>query len=292
MTTQTVRGTDLVVKLDGEDQMPALDMMEEKPTKKTSAGKDEIVYLVGEDQTPTMGTMEEKLTVGQVKEKYGEDTTVFLCNKNLHKVPKGLRGSIVWLPLLAIIATVVYSKDFQAQIIVLYPRSKKGEKKIIDLTICRGGQFLDHVTGLTNLRIDTKHRSAKQDGVTLVDRRGQIKMNIEGPDIILPEEGMKVSEMKSLISHSCVFQPPPLKKCKRFKKPCSVDVVYIYREHPEDFKVVTTYLEDASLTNKDIDFGTLSATRIQTKPVFSIPFGDPFHISNESNRYVKHLEWS
>jgi hypothetical protein len=32
MTTQTVRGTDLVVKLDGEDQMPALDMMEEKRT--------------------------------------------------------------------------------------------------------------------------------------------------------------------------------------------------------------------------------------------------------------------
>jgi hypothetical protein len=26
MTTQTVRGTDLVVKLDGEDQMPALDI--------------------------------------------------------------------------------------------------------------------------------------------------------------------------------------------------------------------------------------------------------------------------
>jgi hypothetical protein len=100
MTTQSVNGTDLVVKLDGEDQMPALDMMEEKPTKKMSAGKDQIVYLAGEDQTPTMDTMEEKLTVGQVKEKYGEDKTVFLCNKNLHKVPKGLRGSIVWLPLL------------------------------------------------------------------------------------------------------------------------------------------------------------------------------------------------
>jgi hypothetical protein len=32
MTTQTIRGTDLVVKLDGEDQIPALDMMEEKQT--------------------------------------------------------------------------------------------------------------------------------------------------------------------------------------------------------------------------------------------------------------------
>jgi hypothetical protein len=53
MTTQTVRGTDLVVKLDGEDQMPALDMMEEKQTagqvkkkmKKKYGGTNQIVYL-------------------------------------------------------------------------------------------------------------------------------------------------------------------------------------------------------------------------------------------------------
>jgi hypothetical protein len=49
MTTQAVRGTDLVVKLDGEDQMPALDMMEEEQTvgqvKKKSGGTNQIVYL-------------------------------------------------------------------------------------------------------------------------------------------------------------------------------------------------------------------------------------------------------
>jgi hypothetical protein len=51
MTTQAVRGTDLVVKLDGKDQMPALDMMEEKQRagqvkkKKKSGGTNQIVYL-------------------------------------------------------------------------------------------------------------------------------------------------------------------------------------------------------------------------------------------------------
>jgi hypothetical protein len=51
MTTQADRGTDLVVKLDGEDQMPATNIMEEKQTagqakkKKKYGGTNQIVYL-------------------------------------------------------------------------------------------------------------------------------------------------------------------------------------------------------------------------------------------------------
>jgi hypothetical protein len=92
-------------------------------------GVDLLIYLKGDhDHKPKSFEMTKKMTVEQVKAELGETTTVFLANKNLQKYPKGLRGSLIWVPLLAVVGYVVCSTNVSAVLSVLYPYSKKGKR--------------------------------------------------------------------------------------------------------------------------------------------------------------------
>jgi hypothetical protein len=61
-----------------------------------------------------------------------------------------------------------------------------------------------------------------------------------------------------------------------------VDVVYVYRDNPEEYKRVETYLEDGPDNDIDThleDCRLLSSATMNVKPVFSVPVGKPYNVN-------------
>jgi hypothetical protein len=115
-TISVVEGEDLSVYLDAEEETPKSDAI--KPKK---PGGDLLVYLEGVDETPKSAVMDSKKTIAQLQEEFGRATTIFLSNKNLHHLPRHLRGGIIWLPSRGIIAVlhIASSNDIALRIILL-----------------------------------------------------------------------------------------------------------------------------------------------------------------------------
>jgi hypothetical protein len=161
--------------------------MKGMPTRAVN-GDDLVVYLESLDAIPKTFVMKQRMNDVDLKAEFGESATVFLANKNLQSYPKGMRGSLIWVPFLAVIATMIYSTGVEAVVSVLYPTSKKGKKSIIDLTEL-SGQYLNYVTGPNPNALCHSEFRPRQDDVMLTDRNGCIKMSIEGGDVGIPEAG-------------------------------------------------------------------------------------------------------
>ena len=68
------------------------------PTTTKGSGTHLLIHLVGDDTVPKATTMTEKWSIVEVKKKFGEDTIVYLWNKNLQNLPCRVRGGLIWLP--------------------------------------------------------------------------------------------------------------------------------------------------------------------------------------------------
>jgi hypothetical protein len=173
-----------------------------------------IVFFEKHDATPKPFVMKERMNLAQLQAEFGESSTVFVANKNLQCYPKGMRGALIWVPLLAVIATMIYSNGVEAVVSVLYPTHKKGKKALLDLTVV-GGQYLNYETGPNPnaLPIDSKFRSREGD-VMLTDRNGCVKMSIEGGDIY------------KLVSNTVMLNDGTLPHCNEILEPGSGAVAH------------------------------------------------------------------
>jgi hypothetical protein len=309
MPTGSVNGSDLLVYLDSNnDQTPKSFVMRKKLKEKEMIQELYLDYI--KDQTPSAMTKKDQ---EEEIHKFGETTTVFVANKNLQKCPYQLEGCLIWVKGYAMIAVILASQGVSAVVSVLYPSSKKGEKVFLEDLSRLQGQYLQFVCGPhpNCLHNNFKFRSRK-DRETLVDLDGCIKMSVEGGDIVIPEEDgferkdWDLSKLPKVGNLTMTKLPkkssnlgkqicPPKsascggKKRKRKSKhnktqiPVEmVDVVYVYRNEPEEFKRVETYVEDGP--DKDIDTHLedcrlLSNATMKLKPVFSVPVGNPYNVT-------------
>jgi hypothetical protein len=252
-------------------------------------GEDVIVYLDAND-CPIPVVTKCKLTVAQLKAAYGE-ATVYLSNKNLQTFRRRMRGAIVWLPSMGIIAAVIESNGRSAGVRTLHPRNRKDEEHVLNDITTIEGHYLQLVTdgsGADPLPIDYTYR-AREAGVTLVDMNGCIKMNVQGPDVLVTPK----TPPKSVVSTATMSKAKASKAMKRQirelgqenpdtvlnteplpKRPKlnEVGVVYVYR-HCGDYRFVERHYDER---------------RKKLMPVVSIPIGE---CKRTSDRYVCLFEW-
>jgi hypothetical protein len=325
MTTGSVNGSDLLVYLDSNnDQTPKSFVMRKKLKEEEMIQELYLDYI--KDQTPNLFVMAKQNQ--EEIHKFGETTTVFVANKNLQNCPYQLEGCLIWVKCHSIIAVIIESQGVSAVVSVLYPSSRKGQKVILQDLSRLEGQYLQFVCGPhpNCLHNNFKFRSRKEHE-TLVDLDGCIKMSVEGGDIVIPEEdgcerkdwdlrklpkvgNLRMTKLpKKLSNPGKHIRPPKSASCgssKRKRKSKSkhnshrtqtpvdvpkemVDVVYVYRDDPEEYKRVETYVEDGP--DKDIDTHLedcrlLSNETMKVKPVFSIPVGKPYNVKE---RYEFHV---
>jgi hypothetical protein len=209
----------------------------------------------------------------RLKEDYGEDAIVYLCSKNLQIFPRRLRGAIIWLPSEGIIGAVIESTGKAAFVKTLHPKARKDEEIVLEDMTRIEGHFLQVVLGPDTLPIDYAYR-AREAGVTLVDRNGCIKMNFNGPDVVvIPEPGSVPASVKRKLrklkqdNPDTILNTEPLRKRPKLNE---VGVVYVYRHGGDvlNYRFVENHYD---------------ARRNKNMPVLSIPIGER---RNTNTRYV------
>jgi hypothetical protein len=202
-------------------------------TARAVHGLDLIVYLDGDDdQTPEAVETKEKCTEAYLRSQFwGDDAVVFLKNRNLHKLPTDSRGSLVWLACMKCICVVVTANGEMAHVEILYPRSRKGRCSI--KTSRLEGAYLEQVVGPPVLQFDQTLRPkgicpVTGNVVTPVDKNGCVKMNFDGPDIVVLESRDVPKEDKAALAED------PFGRLDRSKLPPNpgkgqaVATIYIY----------------------------------------------------------------
>jgi hypothetical protein len=239
------------------------------PTQKV-AGRDLIVFMEADhDSAPKELVMDDRMTVKHVKSIIGVGSTAFLVNKNLQRYAFRVAGALIWIPFMAIIATVIQVQDVSAWVSVMYPISRKDEIILIADTRRIKGQYIQYMTGPNpnGGTMNGKLRTRK-DGETLEDRNGCIKMSIEGGDILRVKASVlkKAKRIKHCSNSRPISRPGRTsRKLKGDAKVNVVDVVYIYAANPEVFKFVETYQERNA------------KGKIEHKPVFKVPIGNQYN---------------
>jgi hypothetical protein len=238
----------------------------------TTKGEDVFVRLDADENPVPVKIKSQKWTVPQVKSLFGEHATVYLCNKNLQTFPKKLRGSIMWLPSMKIVAAVIESSGRSAYVSTLHPTARAGEEHFLDDMTTLDGHWLQLAIGPDTLPIHYEYRG-REAGVTLVDRNGCIKMNIAGPDVlVMGSKSVPAAvkrKMKKLKQDNpdTVLNMEPLPKRPKLNK---VGVVYVYRPGGDvsKYRFVESHFDQR---------------RKKMMPVFSIPIGA---LKPKSNRYA------
>jgi hypothetical protein len=116
-------------------------------------GSDLLIFLDGTDQVPVSMEMLEKWTAKDVEKQFGRNTVVYLWNKNLQNLPHRIRGGIIWLPGMKMIAAVIQAQGCCALVSVLFPLSRRGnEVEIKNLRI--DGCYLQQVQGIEVMMFD------------------------------------------------------------------------------------------------------------------------------------------
>jgi len=101
---------------------------------------------------------------------FGVDVPVFLVNKNLQCLPRKLKGCLVWLKELGIIATVMRCKEPEGMIAflrVMFPVMEEAKKsRVVDLRSVREGFFLEQILGPKVARDNNHHTTAATTIIT------------------------------------------------------------------------------------------------------------------------------
>jgi hypothetical protein len=232
----------------------------------TTKGED-VMVILDEEENPKPVTIKSKMALSKLKAEYGDNATIYLCNKNLQIFPRRLSGALIWLPSKEIIGAVIESRGKSAFVRILHPKDRKDQEILLEDMTRIEGHFLQLVLGPDTLPIDYTYR-ARDAGVTLVDRNGCIKMNFHGPDVLMiPKCGS--SDMSTSVppnikrklkqsNHDTILNTEPLPKRPKLNE---VGVVYVYR-HGRDvskYRFVESHYD---------------ARRNKKMPVVSIPIGE------------------
>ena len=240
-------------------------------------GDDLLVTLVGCDKIPVAIVMKEKLTARKLQEEYGTDDPIYLWNKNLQRVPRRVRGGIIWLPALQVVACVMdHRHGVKACVMVLHPRSRKDKKLVVDMR--QEGCFLDVVAGPPPLALDQKFKSREVDSVSghvlsRVDDDGCIKMDINGPDILMVDESVPEDMKKILQKETPLISWRSKEESKKRKLEDNgrykVPVVYVccVGEGEEDISSRYKYIQTHFVEKKG---------ETQWDPVVLVPTGEPY----------------
>ena len=245
---------------------------------------------------PVVKVMREKLTVEDIKKAYGE-VNVYLWNKNLQSLPRRVRGGIVWIEGLGVIAVVIdHRYGVKAYVMVLHPAKCKGEKLVVDMRM--KGCFLDIVAGRPPLPLDQSFRAREIDVASghvckRTDDYGFIKMNIKGPDILKVDDTYIPEDVKELLKEnplawletSTLQQTTKRRKLNNeTKRPkgsaAVVPVVYVYRPKNEDDpeeKLGYKFIERHMVEGEE---------KMSWVPVHLVPIGSQYCGRKPSNRYV------
>ena len=240
----------------------------------TTKGSDLLIHLVGNDAMPEATIMLEKWSMQDVKNEFGEDTNVYLWNKNLQNLPSRVRGGLIYLPKSKIVGFIVQSEGYRALVSILFPLSKRGvEVPITDLRT--DGYYLQQVQGVVVQQVDQGFRSQDiipETGhvVTLHDTKGCIKVDIEGPDVVCVESRKISKEVRNFLKEGDVtrLNRGKLPKPKRQKTSgiATVPVVYVFNPQGNQYTSV-----DRCVDHK----GKITGT-------YSVPIGG--RIESESSR--------
>jgi hypothetical protein len=177
----------------------------EPPQVRPSTGRDirnvkgfeRVVILVGPEEVPQEEKMEERWTEEYFRAKFPDATRAFIVNKNMHKLPPNMKGGIVWLPCLGMVAVVLHACGAKGLVKQLYPRNRnKGMDVEIDMRM-QSGCYLEQFQGY---QLRFKYRRKKFDGhsgsvCALLDQYGQVKMNTAGPDITFIPNALLPAEL-------------------------------------------------------------------------------------------------
>jgi hypothetical protein len=129
----------------------AVEAMEAITKERAVRGSDLIIFLEGPDKTPATKEVRERKKEEDLRRDFGgDDAIVFVKNKNLQKFPPYMRGAILWTQLsstLSIIAIVIKANGHQAFVEILFPLPRKGEKLLIETQRVEGGAYLQQLLG-------------------------------------------------------------------------------------------------------------------------------------------------
>jgi hypothetical protein len=171
----------------------------EPPEQRSSTGRDtrnvkgfeRVVILVGLEEVPQEEKMEERWTEEYFRQQFPDATRGFIVNKNMHKLPPNMKGAIVWLPCLGMVAVVLHACGAKGLVKKLYPRNgNEGMDVEIDMRM-QNGCYLEQFYGdelifkysqaFRRKQIDRHSNSV----CALLDKYDQLKMNTAGPDITI-----------------------------------------------------------------------------------------------------------
>jgi hypothetical protein len=170
----------------------------------------------GEDETPKTFEMKSKLDMEDLEEMFGHSPKVYLVNTNHHKMPRNLKGCLLWLEKEKVIGVILKSTETAATIRISHPLSQEGKLLVIDDILHTKGYFLQKEI--------------------MLDMSGCIKMRFEGPSVVqVPKEWRKLAKLPEDKPKDklCNLKTDPLHR-KRTLGHDLVDTIYIYR--PDETK--------------------------------------------------------
>ena len=217
----------------------------------TTKGSDLLIHLVGDDAVPKAITMSKKWSIQDVKHEFGEDTIVYLWNKNLQNLPCRVRGGLIYLPKPKIVGFIVQSEGYRALVSILFPLSKRGDDVPLN-DLRTDGCYLQQVQGPVVQQINQGFRSQDiipETGhvVTLHDTKGCIKMNIEGPDVVCVESRKISKEVRNFLKEGNVTRlcrgKLPKAKRQKINGIALIPVVYVFNPQGNQFTSVDRYVD-------------------------------------------------
>jgi hypothetical protein len=218
-----------------------MEQLEDRP--RTVKGKEQYVVAGGQHDTLMVFDVEGRQTPKDLEKMYTfQNGRVFLRNKNFQSVPSALRGNVVYLAGDGIIGQVIEAKFGRMYVQQLFPPPK--ERGRFPTTTLQEGYLLQQQVGtpLGEFNMRAIARELNDDGTVrpLTDTRGYSKCNVNGPDVILLNDTMKVPDdiRKHLDRNPWVIWTP------RIARPIAclkVPVFYAYAKDPSDYTKVLTY---------------------------------------------------
>lgn len=140
-------------------------------------GKDTVVHLHGNSVVIAM-VEQRRHTVEQLKMEFPSKFH-FIRNHNLHWLPQGLRGALCYVK--GVVGVVVKGVGVAAIIQQLLPNAFH-DKEFFVVNLREEGFYLQQVGGHP---ISPRSPGAIKPPLPLTDSNGNIKLSIEGPDILM-----------------------------------------------------------------------------------------------------------
>lgn len=209
--------------------------------KNNKLGKDRLVIIRG-NRKPVEEIITERLAEEDMEKGYG-DARVWCRSKSLQRLPSYMRGCIIWVPYLEIIAIVLGARGERGYVKQIYPKPKAGCEKF-KMNMLQHGYYLEQIHG--ELLEDLSDHSGKKQlkeimvkgelkevVVPIIDHEGYVMLNKEGPDVAdLSEEDVVPSDVEKWMLEDVLSTNNNycLRELRKYGKKKEIEVVYVLKE--------------------------------------------------------------